>query len=299
MKKFFSRIKSPSQRIYILPTRHGLIFGFVILVSYFYGSFSDGNQNFILASAMLFLALVSMLMTQDNLNSLKIEMPDKLYLQEYENGDVSLIIFNASENIKSQVSIRIAVSGKVFKSLCLDIPGFAKRCFRCSLCLPRGIYKLETVKVTTRAPLGFFRSWFSTKAYKDLIIYPKPVGRSYTYQKNSLLENSHDGELSGFRSFQHGDKYSQVYWKGVARGLPLQVRTHEQSKNMNRSLNWLQTSHLSSQQERLNQMSFWIHEAHHEGVLYSLTLPNIYLDLSNGEEHYYSCLKALAEVNLA
>lgn len=107
----------------------------------------------------------------------------------------------------------------------------------------RGRYEFRDLVISTRFPLGFFRSLLPQEDPQSITVYPR-IGRltrqwfrrfsSLAEEKNRsrhLISRTSD-ELFGVRSWQSGDVRKWIHWRASAKHDKIFVRQFEERKNM-------------------------------------------------------------------
>lgn len=300
-----------SRRIYILPTREGLIFALLVLVMLAAAINFNNSLVFFFTFLMAGIGIISMHMTQENLVGLQFSIAHVQPIFCFQNLSLPLIINNSSNNSllknKQNYSIDIQLNKKSYSSHELrhlsnelaDVRIHEKT--QLQLLFPtqqRGRIQLAPITVSSRYPLGLFRAWANIDLSNDAIVYPKPVNES-KYEPTSGSDSEGHGEkgrgfddFSGFKSYQPGESLKHIHWKAYAREQGLLSKTFSGSNNREY---WINFSELSGDIEhRLSQLCRLIIEAEKRGDRYGLILPNKTFPISQGTGHQHECLKALA-----
>ena len=160
------------RRIFIIPTRSGLLFGVVLLVMLI-GAI---NYNLSLGHALVFLlaslGMVAMVHTFRNLVSLRL-MPgraDPVFAGETAHFQMHL------ENTHRQARRALALSFGNHEKASIDIPGNAKAMLAIPCPAPnRGRLDPGRIALSTEYPLGLFHAWSYPFPRLSCLIYPKPI----------------------------------------------------------------------------------------------------------------------------
>jgi len=122
----------------------------------------------------------------------------------------------------------------------------------------RGVYRFDSFTVSTRFPLGFFRSAQTVAQTDEMIVFPKigRLGREWflgDFQRKNELKSSRfltsriSEETSGLRKWQSGDLQKTIHWRASAKHQELLVRQFEVRQNQNMTI-VLDLSHAGSEQ---------------------------------------------------
>lgn len=296
------------QRVYILPTRQGLIFS-VLLTAMLLGAINYNNSmayllTFLLASLML----VCMLHTYRNLAGLIISSEPARPVFAGEVAYFPMLIDNQHEGIKPALEFstekrRMIPWRKTGPVLIEKVHVPANRKTRCKLPVKthvRGLLSPSAVTVSTRYPLGLFRAWSSIQNNRRCIVYPRPSGNiplPDTFLANPRGEGGGKtgaDDFVGFRHYRPGDSVRNIAWKALSREQPLLVKRFSGERGSRLVLSWHQLSGTGNTEDKLSQLSLWILQAEAAGHEYGLEIPGIFIEPAQGENHRHACLEALA-----
>lgn len=289
-------------KIYILPTRYGLIILLTSLLMLFVGASYSNNLVFLLAFILMAVFFVSMLYTHRNLMGVNIS---SLHIEPHFSGEQTAVKTNL-----------INRTGFSRYSLLMDPPrkGKARFCARAAHCPPessttataylrvpgRGLFTLNRVRLYTKYPLGLFIAWKWEFVNQIYIGYPATKGQrefpelSLGCESNSTGNERGDGQdFSSHRRYQLGDSQKHIDWKAVARGRPLLVKEFKDGQPQNFIFDFQKVKNPSTE-GRLSQLALWIREADRSNYDYGVILPDSYFAPSHGPSHYRKCLEALA-----
>ncbi len=291
-----SPVKLLSNRIYILPSRSGLVFALMLLVMLL-GSMNYNNSMglglvFFLGS----IALVTMHQCHRNLLGLKLSFafPEPVFAGSYASTDLTL--HNELQHSRSDLVVRIGIGA----AQALNIEGRCNQAM--TLTTPtskRGHHKLPRLSIRTRFPAGLFRAW--TWVYWDarVLVYPQPLGsqplpgQGSGQQTGSTVRIRGEEELAELRGYQRGDPLNRVAWKQFARSGELHSKTFDDPTSVKLWLDWAQVES-TDKEDRLSQLCAWVQAAHDRHVSYGLRLPDVNINPDHGEAHRARCLKELA-----
>ena len=293
------------RRIYILPTRVGVMFVFV-LGTMLLGSINyNASLGYVLTFWMLSLALVSIFHTYRNMVGLNVLSGRAKSVFAGELATFDLTLANEAKYARHGVMVRFTADSKEdrpFEGAALlrtDIQATDR--LQLSLAVraeKRGRLELGPVTVSTRFPFGMFRAWSNLDTQQTAIVYPTPEGSPHLPMNQSVsgAEGVSGGrgndEYAGLRAYQVGDSMRQIHWKAAARTEELTVKEFEGT--MSADLHLDIENVLGSTESRISQLCLWVLEAESAGVRYGLNLGDIQLVPSRGESHMHRCLTQLA-----
>ena len=283
------------RRIYILPTRLGLVFA-AMLLAMLLGSLNYGNNlglalTFLLAG----LGLVAMHACHRNLQGLSVagagtEPP---YAGQAAGYRFSLANPSLLPRIDIEAGVRagapriVTVPAEDTARLVLELP--TRR---------RGSLRLTRVEVATRYPFGLFRAWSVLHPDIDCLVYPAraaqvpappPTPGPSGHQDAARGEDDFDG----LKDYHPGDPPRRIAWKAHARGGELLVKEFAGAAAPARIFD-LDAVPGRDLEQRLGVLARWIDDAHGRGEAFGLRLPGTEIPVEPGEAHRRRCLATLA-----
>jgi uncharacterized protein (DUF58 family) len=284
------------RRIYILPTRLGIAFGFMIFAM-FIGAMNYGN-NLALALAFILgsLGLTAMHHCHRNLAGVHISsaLTDPVFA-----GDVArfrIAVENPSRVSRHEItlsndhSIAPPLTIESANRAILEVHLPANR---------RGYLQLDHFEISTRHPFGLFRAWAYLHMPLRCIVYPRPSARGSppppveTDTGGAQDSSRGDEEFAGLRAFHAGDSPRRIAWKAYAREQGLHVKVYAGTAVTSHLFDWT-TTRGQGVEARLSQLCRWIEDAHARGRAFGLRLPSTYIPPNVGPAHRQRCLTALA-----
>jgi uncharacterized protein (DUF58 family) len=272
-----------------------------VLAAMWYGASSQNSAAiylllFLLASVFL----VSIPHTLINLSGIALNVESAK--PTFAGDDVSLTveIMNSSRSTRYGMEVVLPNADKTRE--CVDcIP--RESAARLTLRFParqRGEYKIETLALTSRYPLGFARAsrrFVSTQTY---LVYPKPAGNSELPANPSRFADSrfqegvsHGDDFAGVRAYVRGESQRHIDWKAVARGQPLMTKQFAAEIKAAVYLDFFELGS-GDVEQKLSQLTLWVIEAERARQPYGLRLPGIEISPATGQMHFHHCLRALS-----
>jgi len=287
------------RRIFIVPTRAGLLFGLVLVVMLV----GAVNYNLSLGHALVFLlaglGLVAMVHTFRNLVALRLS-PGRA--EAVFAGDTARFPLHL-ENPRSHARRALDVSFGKAAGATLDIPARA----RATVAIPfptqtRGLLDPGRITLATRYPLGLFHAWSYPHPPLSCLVYPRPIDTPLPTSSSATDTGYRPGDggqddFSGLRLRQAGDPPRHIAWKAVARDFenrPLLVKQFAGGASEELWLDWTRTPAGSGTETRLSILAGWVLAAAQTQAPFGLRLPGRAIAPANGQAHRDACLEALA-----
>lgn len=297
---FKQSVELDSSRVYILPTRIGLIYSLLLLLLLLGSINYTKSLGFMLTFLLASLGIVAMLTTWRNLAGLRLSRAGAtpVFVGQVAHFGVQL------ENSGNGQRYAIAIENQGEEGEVVDVQqdGLALIRFRYKT-QQRGYHDPKRFRLSTEFPLGLFVAWTWIDLSMRCLVYPKPA-------KNAAPIQSTDGEtgenpatghgmedFAGLRKYQPGDSWRKVSWKVAARSDELYCKEFTGSQPQPQWIDWYEQKEPRLEQ-RLSNMTRMILDAQQEGLHYGIRLPGLEIPPSNGAQHRHQCLKALAEYHL-
>ncbi len=302
-RRIFNRMESEAgpvtldrKRIFILPTRHGLMFSLALLAM-LTGSI---NYNLSLGYVLTFLlgsmALASILHTFRNLARLTVRAGKAPPVFAGQAAVFTVRLDNPGNLPRHAIGLNYGKQPPEFTDaepsqtalLHFSVP--AAR---------RGRLEAGRFSLFSQFPLGLFHAWSNLRLEMHCIVYPRPDNASAPLPLNvqAAGEGAGSGEgnedFAGLRPYHPGDSLRQVAWKAAARGQGLHTKQFSGQARPELWLDWETLPGLGIE-ERLSRLCRWVLDADAAGQHYGLRLPDQTLELGLGKEHQRRCLEALA-----
>lgn len=292
-------VKLTSRRIYILPTREGIIFALLILIMLAAAINFNNSLIFFFTFLMASVGVISMYMTQQNLIGLQFSLAHVPPVFLYQSLRLPLNISCSTRHYSIAVNFNNAPTSTLSTSMYTDINSLeTAQLSLLAATEKRGKFSLKPLTVSSCFPLGLFRAWANIELNHDAIIYPEPESVSrFSPLRGSDTEGSNPygmglEDFSGFKNYQTGEPLSHIHWKAYAKEQGLLSKTFSGSSHKEYWLNWSDV--FGTIEQKLSQLCQLIIEAEHNGDRYGLILPGQSIAISSGQNHYHNCLKALA-----
>jgi uncharacterized protein (DUF58 family) len=286
-----------SRRIYILPSRAGMVAALLLLVMLLAGLNYQNSLALLLCFLLGGFALVSMYECHRTLSGLAINSALVESAFAHAQGDLLLGFQNTASAARTSLRLRVtAVAPKSFE-LAAHSSSLVRVHYQA---LARGRQRIDRLHLSSNAPLGLFRAWTWLHLPLEAVIYPAPlrlrplpppVGLPRRSERERRL--SGEEEWAWLRPFHDSDPLRRVAWKAYARGAPLMVAHYDAPAGAQRvlGLGCLRDLPLES---ALSQLADWVLECERRGDSYRLELPGETVPAGHGLAHRRRCLEALA-----
>lgn len=289
-------VRLTARRLYVLPTRAGLVFGLLLL------GLLLGAMNYSLSLAYLFtfllagIGLAGMIHTHRNLLGLSVRAGPTAPVFAGETARFRLHLDNPSRLERFDIVIE---HPEGISNRC-DLPagGQAELC----LALPqprRGEHRPGRFALATRYPLGLFRCWTVLELDWSVLVYPRPADEAQAFPlgagngEGSTGQRPGTEEFDGLRDYQPGDSPRRIAWKASARRDQPVTKAFDAPSDDDLWLNWQDASEPDTE-ARLSRLTRWLLDAEAAGLAWGLRLPNGQTPLGRGEAHRSQGLERLA-----
>ncbi len=290
------------RRVFILPTRQGILFAGVIVLMLIGSVNYDLSLGFILSFLLGATGIQSMLHTFRNLANLRIAPGKVQPVFAGEQAQFQIRIDNQARVHRHSVGItrdkRIAVY--------IDIPPGEEMTATIGIpAMQRGWLRPGRLTLFTFFPVGLFRAWSYADLDMHALVYPAPVPPGLALPvpaagsgDGGVHGHGHD-EFSGLRPYRPGDSPRHIAWKAVARDDTLLTKQFAGRADAELWLTWESLPPAMDTENRLAHLARWVLDADGAGLAYGLRLPGLALPIASGAAHRGDCLRALALHGLA
>lgn len=283
-------------RIFILPTRYGLLFAVLTFVMLIGSTNYNNSVGFLLTFLLIGLGLVSILHTYRNLAELGFRAGRSEPVFCGDTARYTLYVNNPGDFFRHAIGIEAEGNAVVYHDIAaaadspIEIEAMTRH---------RGLRTLGPLTVFSRYPLGLFHAWSCVALEARCVVYPKPspyaaVPRVPGADGNARAAQSAGSEdFHGFRDFHYGDSPRHVDWKAAARGQKLYTKVFADHEDNELWLNWDDRPEPDIE-SRLSGLCRGVLDAEDSGLRYGLRMPACCITPDNGPAHRHACLKALA-----
>jgi uncharacterized protein (DUF58 family) len=288
------------KRVYILPTRAGLLFGAVLATMLVTSINYRLSLGFALTFLLAGLGLVSMIHTWRNLVGISLRPGRGDPVQAGELAEVFLMLHNRAG--PERFAIRLTVPGTAQSTL-VDLAPRAEQLV--AVALPterRGWLPVPRLEVSTTFPLGLWRAWAGWQPDTRVLVHPRaetpaaPLPAAALSTGRAIGAGVGDDDFAALRPYRDGDRPNRIAWKAFARsgGDSLLTMQFDGGFAGDVWLDWQSLPIGMSTEPRLSRLARWVLDAEAAGIRYGLRLPRRTIDVDGGPVHRAACLEALA-----
>jgi uncharacterized protein (DUF58 family) len=292
-------IRIGRRRIYILPTRFGLMLALILVAMLIAGLNYNSNLGLAFAFLMVSVAMVTMHHCNRNLLGLQVDVATEADAFAAREASFEFALQNDSKVERRDVEV-LCGAGSAIRSVA------ARSSEPLRVAVPtatRGITRLAQFELRTRYPFGWFHAWTYVQGALTVYVAPAPLGNrtlpSVGGQGSaSRIETRGDEDFSGLRAYEPGVPLKHMAWKVLARGGEAAVRSYT---GLAAQPEWLDWSALEGQgtETRLSQLCLWVLESEAAQRPYGLRIPGEEIAPARGPGHAQACLRALAAFGIA
>lgn len=286
------------RRVYIMPTRVGMLFSATLLIMLV------GSINYVLSLGFMLtfllagMAIAGMVHTVRNLARLVIVTGRAEPVFSGESAQFRFFLENSAPWLRPAIMVRHEASAT---QTVTDVPPMGSA----DVVLPvpatrRGWLTPGRLRLETRYPLGLFRAWSYVRPDCRCLVYPRPeksplpaASQSTGFGSRQAAAQGTD-DFSGLRTYQLADSPRHVAWKAVARSEDMLTKQFTGDASAELWLEWSRLGQLMDPEARLARLAGWLLEAEAAGLRYGLRIPGVEIAPANGDTHCTACLTALA-----
>lgn len=285
------------RRIYIVPTRMGFIFGFLVFLMLLGAMNYMNSLAFVLTFLLASLGLVTMHHTHRNLLNLRLSFGQQEPVFAGQNANFRIDIENPSLTERLSLSLHWMNQDPLSQ---IDVGPKQKITTHLSLPAPaRGRLPAPRFTVHTTFPLGLFYAWCYVELDMYCLVYPQPADNrlqappSHGDKGGRHSQARGQEDFAGLRDYQRNDSPGTIHWKAYPRNRQLVVKQFADPQSDSLWLDWHSLTGMDTE-TRLRQLCRWILDAHRRGLHYGLRMPNVELPPACDEAHRRNCLEQLA-----
>lgn len=302
--KFISKRSGPfdgtvtltRDRVYIVPTKAGLIFS-LLLLTLLIGSINyEKSLGFVLTFLLTGIGNTLLLSTWRNIAGLELRSSDSLPVFSGEHATFGIQLVN--QQLIDRYSIAISKQG--IEQDIVDCAASSKQMIYFKVtAVKRGTLQAGRFRLYSEFPSGLFVAWTWADLSMSCIVYPTPEKNIdlpvFDHSDSGDTDSSGQGleNFSHLRKYHHGDNISRISWKTAAKNDELYSKEFIGSKPVTHWINWSDIPARDTEQRLSIMAALIIHaEKHHQ--CYGVKLPEKQITPDSGNKHYHKCLTALA-----
>ncbi|MTV40483.1 DUF58 domain-containing protein [Duganella radicis] len=291
------------RRVFILPTRAGLMFAVLLLVM-LVGAL---NYNLGLGFALTFFAgacaVADMYLTASNLAQLQLAPGRAPPVFAGEEARFELHVLNPGRRDRFAVWLGFQQDGA--PRYVTDVAAGGASALPLAVRTgERGWLAAPRVRLVTRFPLGLFKAWSYWRPDARVLVYPAPESPPPPLPSSGAASEEGHGTVgldnfAGIRSYQAGDPLRHLAWRQIARHDPalggqLVSKHFEGGAVAELCLDFAALPVRMGLEQKLSRMAAWVLEAERRALPYRFRLAQHDYGPALGDAHRASCLRALA-----
>ncbi len=285
------------RRVFILPTRQGLLFAGVILLMLLGSVNYDLSLGFVLSFLLGAAGIQSMLHTFRNLANLRISAGRTSPVFAGERAEFGIRIANGAGVPRYGVGVtRDRISADY-----VDVPADGEIAATVAIpALRRGWLRPGRMTLFTFFPVGLFRAWSYADLDMSCLVYPAPASpglplpRPQAGDGKGGTQGQGQDEFSGLRPYRPGDSPRHLAWKAIARSDVLMTKQFAGRVAAELWLAWDALPPDMDAEKKLGHLARWVIDADARAFAYGLRLPGQLIPIASGAAHRADCLRALA-----
>jgi uncharacterized protein (DUF58 family) len=282
------------RRIYILPTRFGVMLGCMLAAMLIAGLNYNSNLALAFGFLMASVALVTMHHCNRNLLGLQVDVTTEVDAFAGREAAFEFVLKNDSNVDRRDVEIRCLGAGGI-----RSVPARSSESVPVAVPVPRrGVVRIAQFELRTRYPFGWFHAWTYVQGSLTAYVAPAPQGTRTLpavagVGSTSRSEMRGDEDFAGLRAYEPGVPLKHMAWKVLARGGEAAVQSYSSLAALPEWLDWSALDGLDAE-TRLSQLCLWVLESESAQRVYGLKVPGKEIAPARGAAHRFACLRALA-----
>jgi uncharacterized protein (DUF58 family) len=284
------------RRIYLLPTRYGIVF-FLALSAMLFGSVNHNNNfAFLMTFLLAGVVFVGLLACHRNLAGLCVH---SISSEPVFAGETAVFTVSVSAPKDARRGLWAGFIGNEPVRFSLP-PGAPTGVGVPAVTARRGLWNPPPLRLSTVYPLGLFRAWTTIGSDVSLPVFPRPAASPLKMSKRPGGEGAEtrrvgeDAEdFEGLWPYRPGDPMQHIAWKAFSKGGGLMVKRFSSPVGASSFIDWNQVP-TREVEKKLSILCGMLLQADRQGMPYGLSLPGVYLPPGTGPVHRFECLKAMA-----
>ncbi len=284
------------RKIFILPTREGVLFSGLIVFMVLAGINYQNSLIFGLAFLLASLFMVSILHTYRNLSGLTILAGGTQPAFAGEDAEYTVTLKRLGDRTYEALLVgwnqEMLQGADLIEDEEIQVRLYVET-------FKRGRLNPGRMMIRTYYPVGLFRAWSWVDLDMTSIVYPRPIpagvipSSASSNNEGELIHREGVDDFYGLRDYQDGDPLKHVAWKSYARSGELLTKQFAAYADRRVWLDWNLFPGLDAE-GRLSRLCYWALQVADTSDEYGLRLPGIEIPPDRGMAHREKILKALA-----
>ncbi|WP_300432496.1 DUF58 domain-containing protein [uncultured Thalassolituus sp.] len=284
------------RNVFILPSAAGWVFALLLIAMLLTAINYQNSLVYALTFWLVSMSLASMWLTFRNLAGLHLRAG---HAESCFAGETVFLPLRLSVKTGWRAGLLAGFPGDPVEQTTV-VPGVSQDIRIPLTTRERGVLRPRRIKLTTRYPFGLFTAWSWVALEYPVVIYPRPEhlplrlsSGAEDPEGESARGVGSDPEFSGIRDYRPGDSMKLIAWKHSAASDSLKSKEYETEEGGTCWLDWEALTGETTEY-RLSVLTSWVLQAEEAGIRYGLSLPDVVLEPSRGEQHQTRCLRTLA-----
>lgn len=290
------------RRVFIVPTRAGLIFGVMLIVLFICSINYSLSLGFGLTFLLAACAVIDMHLTFRNLAHLYLSPGRTHAVFAGEITQFELHLRNQRKHGRYALHLTFIDTAEPAQEQLADIPANnATTAALGVMTTERGWLTAPTIRLHTTFPLGLLRAWSYWQPATQTLVYPAPeAGEPDLPLHAGGTETGHGlvghDDFAGIRAYQSGDSIRHMAWRQIARSATgaLVTKQFEGGTSSQLVLDYAQMMTGLNTEQKISRMTRWVLMAEAQGLTYSFAIGQTQFSAASGPAHLAACLQALA-----
>lgn len=286
-----------ARRVYILPTRQGVVFG-LLLLGMLVGAINYGiSLGFLFTFLLAGMGLACLFATWRNVLGLRPRAVEAEPVFAGERLTLRLRLDPPGDRPRRGIVLRRGGDAAAPVDLAADRDGVLQLSLETR---QRGRLALGTLEIGSDEPLGLFRAWAVLRPDTQALVWPRPAAGHPPLPVAESETGEHDGapgrgveDFDGLRAYAPGESLSRLAWKTLARHEAPLVKDFVSPAGRRLWLDWARLGGRDPE-ARVALLSRWVLDADAAGQPWGLRLPGLTLPQGSGRAQRVRCLNALA-----
>lgn len=292
------------ERLYILPTSHGLVVLVLNTILILVAASSGNNSVYTLGFVMFGVYLLTMIATHINLKNLSVEVVEVIDGYAGEAAQVVLSFDNSNHKTRFLIRARFRDQADFTAVVKEEVLSNSRGLLTVSLVKDlRGVYPLPSMQISSIYPMGLFRTWVNLSFKENIFIYPKRHGQlalsaadagvGHGVHRGGRLDSQHE-DFREHKRYEQGESHHHVDWKAYARSREMLTKRYETAAPLHYNLDFRRLIHLGTELA-LSQLAQWIEDLQNQESSFELHLPGQQIPSGRGRQHGQMALRELAK----
>lgn len=301
-------IRLHPRRIYIVPSRFGLVFGAMLVVMLMGGLNFNNNGALLLTFVLTGATVLSLPRAVKQLNQVSlvavraapVHVGSDLELSfhfEVDGGEAHRHLW-LTRHRPPRDEASPATRWRAPTPVRFDLVGAGGQATITVPAQRRGLVPVGRYSLASEYPFGLFHAWSVLHPDARVLVYPQPepagVPLPLAAARDAAHERAAHGEdWHGLRDYRDGDPQRLIAWKASARQDRLLVKEFAEPAGTEVVLDWHALAGLDDE-ARIARLTRWVLDASAQNLAYRLVLPRAAHGPARGDDHRHACLRELA-----